>query len=555
MTTINLEQIKYSWKNTWANNTAYVVRDTIYGSPHSYVCITAHTSHASDASLVTSDSAYWSILTGGDEGATFGGDLTGTASNAQIAAGAVGATEIATDAVTANEIVAGAVGTTEIATNAVTVNELATTLDLSSKTITFSEATVTDHVQAVDINAMEDELAVIAFNIAGAGAFTKYHLVDQNVDIFVDGSGIDDTASTNEVFTESGINNSTKLMLHMDGFDDGVTFADSSSSKHVFTRKLSGSAGGDTKTKQAEKKFGNASCRFNENGMQDYIHAPISTDFLFDASEDFTIEAWVKFVVTGNYQGIISCKSAGSGSAYHGWSMRTDAGGLLSFNYWLGGSNQWAVNSTTSVTDGSWHHCAVVRNSNTIRVFVDGVQEATHTFADEIQGSQGASAGLILGTDYVDNIGSGSINAYVDEVRLIKGIAKYTGTFTPQTAAYRSSGYYSGLTNDMTLISEASTANAVPIKGDIMLTYTNNTGTATINTDIKAYISRDDGTTWTLATLESIITTGGNILISAHDVDISSQPSGTAMRYKIETLSQGGTIDVRIQAVSLGWSQ
>jgi hypothetical protein len=88
-----------------------------------------------------------------------------------------------------------------------------------------------------------------------------------------------------------------------------------------------------------------------------------------------------------------------------------------------------------------------------------------------------------------------------------------------------------------------------------MLTYTNNTGTATINTDIKAYISRDDGTTWTLATLESIITTGGNILISAHDVDISSQPSGTSMRYKIETLSQGGTIDVRIQAVSLGWSQ
>jgi hypothetical protein len=188
-------------------------------------------------------------------------------------------------------------------------------------------------------------------------------------------------------------------------------------------------------------------------------------------------------------------------------------------------------------------------------VFVDGVQEATHTFADGIEGAQGAGIGLILGTDYVDNIGSGSINAYVDEVRLIKGIAKYTGTFTPQTAAYRSSGYYSGLTNDMTLISEASTANAVPIKGDIMLTYTNNTGTATINTDIKVYISRDDGTTWTLATLESIITTGGNILISAHDVDISSQPSGTSMRYKIETLSQGGTIDVRIQAVSLGWSQ
>ena len=56
---------------------------------------------------------------------TMGGDLTGTASNAQIVAGAVGTTEIATDAVTANEIVAGAIGSSEIATDAVTANELA----------------------------------------------------------------------------------------------------------------------------------------------------------------------------------------------------------------------------------------------------------------------------------------------------------------------------------------------------------------------------------------------------------------------------------------------
>ena len=48
---------------------------------------------------------------------TMGGDLTGTASNAQIAAGAVGTAEIATDAVTASKILANAVGTAEIADN------------------------------------------------------------------------------------------------------------------------------------------------------------------------------------------------------------------------------------------------------------------------------------------------------------------------------------------------------------------------------------------------------------------------------------------------------
>ena len=104
----------------------------------------------------TSSGASWQAAA--DPNPTMGGDLTGTASNAQIAAGAVGTTEIATDAVTvneiatdavgtteivtdavtSNEIVANAVGTSEIGTNAVTANELATTLDLSSKTITIS---------------------------------------------------------------------------------------------------------------------------------------------------------------------------------------------------------------------------------------------------------------------------------------------------------------------------------------------------------------------------------------------------------------------------------
>ena len=103
----------------------------------------------------TSAGAEWQAAA--DPNPTMGGDLSGTASNAQIvanaitaneiAAGAVGSSEIATNAVTANEIATGAIGTTEIATNAVTANEIvagaittakiASTINLSSKTITF----------------------------------------------------------------------------------------------------------------------------------------------------------------------------------------------------------------------------------------------------------------------------------------------------------------------------------------------------------------------------------------------------------------------------------
>ena len=107
---------------------------------------------------------------------------------------------------------------------------------------------------------------------------------------------------------------------------------------------------------------------------------------------------------------------------------------------------------------------------------------------------------------------------------------------------------------DLTLVSTSTTAESTPTTGDIVMTYTNGVGTATVNTDLKAYVSRDNGTTWTQATLSSEGTTGGHTILTAHNVDISSQPSGTSMRYKVETLNQSASKETRIQAVSLGWA-
>ena len=104
MATVDLGSIKFNWKNNWATSTAYAVDDVVFNNPDSYVCITAHTSHASDASLATSDSAYWNKMAAGGTDPAMGGDMTGTASNAQIAANAVGTAEIATNAVGVAEL-------------------------------------------------------------------------------------------------------------------------------------------------------------------------------------------------------------------------------------------------------------------------------------------------------------------------------------------------------------------------------------------------------------------------------------------------------------------
>jgi hypothetical protein len=107
---------------------------------------------------------------------------------------------------------------------------------------------------------------------------------------------------------------------------------------------------------------------------------------------------------------------------------------------------------------------------------------------------------------------------------------------------------------NMTLISNAQTAQTQPTKADVVLTYTNGAGTATINTDLIASVSRDGGTTYTSTTLTSQGTTGGHTILSASDVSISGQPAGTSMVWKVATANQSASKDTRIHAVSLGWS-
>ena len=82
----------------------------------------------------------------------------------------------------------------------------------------------------------------------------------------------------------------------------------------------------------------------------------------------------------------------------------------------------------------------------------------------------------------------------------------------------------------------------------------NSSGTATLNTDIKGYISRDSGANFTQGTLVDEGTWGTNKkVLGFHDLDISGQPSGTSMCYKITTHNQSAAKETRIYATSIGW--
>jgi hypothetical protein len=103
--------------------------------------------------------------------------------------------------------------------------------------------------------------------------------------------------------------------------------------------------------------------------------------------------------------------------------------------------------------------------------------------------------------------------------------------------------------NNMTLVSNATTALAAPDDANIVI-WQEDVDSITLNTDLKAYASRNGGTTYTQITLAEVASlTNGRILTGT--VDISGQSSATAMKYKIETLN---TKSQRIHAVALQWS-
>ena len=103
---------------------------------------------------------------------------------------------------------------------------------------------------------------------------------------------------------------------------------------------------------------------------------------------------------------------------------------------------------------------------------------------------------------------------------------------------------------DMTLISDSFTAETTPTEASAVFLHQGST--AVLNTDILGYISRDAGTTWTQGTLVDAgsFDSTTNIL-TMNAVDISGQPSGTSMKYKIVTAN---TKEQRLHGAWLAWS-
>ena len=106
-------------------------------------------------------------------------------------------------------------------------------------------------------------------------------------------------------------------------------------------------------------------------------------------------------------------------------------------------------------------------------------------------------------------------------------------------------------TSSTTIVSNAFTAGSAPSTSRIVV-FQENVDSITLNTDLIASVSRDGGTTFSTVTLadEGYVVGASGQRILAGIVDVSGQPSGTSLRWKLALANNAS----KIHGVSLAWA-
>ena len=204
------------------------------------------------------------------------------------------------------------------------------------------------------------------------------------------------------------------LLLHCDGSDESTTFTDSSLSAHT------GTAFNQAQLDTSEKKFGTASGLFDGNA--DYVTFPTHSDFDLGIG-DFTIECWGYMDSAGDNSWNCVLRRGGSSFGAGDYQFDWHADGRVAFQGQTLGN---IASATGIVTEDTWHHVAVTREGTGVTIWADGVSVKTGTTSESFTSVDSMNIGR-QGSNNANNW-----TGWLDEIRITKGIARYSASFTPE---------------------------------------------------------------------------------------------------------------------------
>ena len=493
----------------------------------------------------------------------------------------IGETQIAADAVTAAKIATGAVGTTEIATNAVDTAEIAanavTLTEMEDGTqgdlLYYSAAGAPTRLNAgaagqyiqssgagqnpvwgtmteYNDTAIRNVIGEVAIHSAINSDLIAHTLGQSFVDVFQDSSGIatltdvvrDTTGEYCSSIIGSVIDSETVLLIHSNTTNNSQVFTDSS-----YSPKGIGMQGPSAYHKTAKAKFGTSSMNFGGGNSGLYVGG--NNDFVMNAA--FTFDFWINQDTGAQGNRVFS--NGGHPNEYF-VRQQSNEGEFIKLCDTGGNCYNGLESPTDQLSDGNWHHVLVQRLGTTAGFWLDGVLQRTETVSSGTYGTTNT-----IGIGYRGNMNTEFVSAdmYLDEMRWSKGVARTTDTndmcysangttFTPPATEY---GQIVNATGNFT--STTQTASGTVSKMSVIVMYTDNAGTATLNTDLIVAISANGGTNYQNVTLvASNAFSGGMKIAKASEVTITN--TGTAPKYRVSFANQVSTSkETRVNGVAL----
>lgn len=174
---------------------------------------------------------------------------------------------------------------------------------------------------------------------------------------------------------------------------------------------------GNAMVSTSVKKFGNASMYFDGTGDGLQVVGSPNTAF---GTGDFTVEFWIYLnASTGSFKKFVELGTSGACFTIETQST-TNVLTITDLNTTV------FVTSSSALSLTTWTHVAATRSGTTLRLFQNGTQVGSATNSTNFANS---------GNVYIGQSNSGqAINAYMDDLRITKGVARYTANFTPPTS-------------------------------------------------------------------------------------------------------------------------
>lgn len=210
----------------------------------------------------------------------------------------------------------------------------------------------------------------------------------------------------------------SSLIVPMNGANGGTTFTDWSVNPKTIT------AHGDAQTSTSNFKYYDSSGKFNGAG---YLTIPNHTDFTLPG--DFTLASWVDFSVLNTVVRLYDDEVTGSyGTLFYKSNTNKAVFAFMpdTLDHTVSG-NLVSLVGSTSISSSTYVHIAVTCSGLTVRLFLNGILDAT--------GSKPSGAG-IYNTGGAKYIGArytlaDYLTGYMQDFFLINGDALWTSDFTP----------------------------------------------------------------------------------------------------------------------------